>query len=60
LKALAFDSMDHFIARRRANGGGAVVELAHFGNAALKGACRALGVPSQIFFPYTTFMFELR
>ncbi len=58
-KSNAFNSMDHFIARRREAGGGVVVEAANLANTALKGACRALGLSSQIFFPYTTFMFEL-
>jgi ubiquinone/menaquinone biosynthesis C-methylase UbiE len=54
-----FNSMDHFVARRREAGGGAIAELAHVANAALKRSCRAFGLSSQIFFPYTTFMFEL-
>ncbi len=58
-KTNTFNSMDHFVARRRESGGGAIVEIAHLGNTALKRCCRVFGVPSQIFFPYTTFMFEL-
>jgi len=58
-KANAFNSLDHFVARKREAGGGMVVEAANLVNAALKGSCRAVGVSSQIFFPYTTFMFEL-
>ena len=58
-KTNAFNSMDHYVGRKRQAGGGAVVEIAALANSALKGACRAVGVPSQIFFPYTTFMFEL-
>lgn len=58
-KANAFNSMDHFVARRRERGGGVVVEAAAAGNAVLKAACRTVGLPSQIFFPYTTFIFEL-
>jgi len=58
-KSNAFNSMDHFIARKREAGGGVVVEAANLANAALKGSCRAVGLSSQIFFPYTTFMFEL-
>jgi 2-polyprenyl-3-methyl-5-hydroxy-6-metoxy-1,4-benzoquinol methylase len=58
-KSNAFNSMDHFVARRREAGGGVVVEMANLANVALKGVCRTVGLSSQIFFPYTTFMFEL-
>jgi SAM-dependent methyltransferase len=56
----AFNSIDHFIARKRAAGGGTVVALARFCNAALKGVSRVLGVPSQVFLPYATFIFEVQ
>jgi SAM-dependent methyltransferase len=59
-KANAFNSIDHFVARRRAARKSAVAGLAHLGNAALKSACRTLGVPSQILLPYGTFVFELQ
>ncbi len=58
-KSNAFNSMDHFVARKREAGGGMIAETANLMNAALKGTCRAVGLSSQIFFPYTTFMFEL-
>jgi 2-polyprenyl-3-methyl-5-hydroxy-6-metoxy-1,4-benzoquinol methylase len=54
-----FNSLDHFVARRRTAGGGLVPAAAQAANAVLKGACRLVRVPSQVFFPYTTFMFEL-
>jgi ubiquinone/menaquinone biosynthesis C-methylase UbiE len=53
-----FNSLDHFVERRRA-GGGIVPAAAGVANAILKGACRVIRVPSQVFFPYTTFMFEI-
>jgi ubiquinone/menaquinone biosynthesis C-methylase UbiE len=54
-----FNSLDHFIARRRQDGGARLAAVAGMVNAVLKGACRVVRLPSQIFFPYTTFMFEL-
>jgi ubiquinone/menaquinone biosynthesis C-methylase UbiE len=54
-----FNSLDHFAARRRDAGGGLVPAAAQAANAVLKRACRVIGVPSQVFFPYTTFIFEL-
>jgi 2-polyprenyl-3-methyl-5-hydroxy-6-metoxy-1,4-benzoquinol methylase len=54
-----FNSLDHFIARRRQAGGGVVPAVAQVANAVLKRACRLVGVPSQVCFPYTTFVFEL-
>lgn len=54
-----FNSLDHFIARRRSTRPGAVTELLHAANVSLRRTCCVLGVPSQLFFPYTTFMFEL-
>jgi 2-polyprenyl-3-methyl-5-hydroxy-6-metoxy-1,4-benzoquinol methylase len=54
-----FNSLDHFIARRREAGGGVVPAAAQAANAVLKAVCRAIRVPSQVFFPYTTFVFEL-
>jgi ubiquinone/menaquinone biosynthesis C-methylase UbiE len=58
-KANTFNSLDHFVARKREAGGGAVAGIANACNALLKGTCRAVGMPSQIFFPYTTFIFQL-
>lgn len=58
-KSNAFNSIDHFVNRRREAGGGFVAEAANLANTALKSSCRAIGLSSQIFFPYTTFMFEL-
>jgi 2-polyprenyl-3-methyl-5-hydroxy-6-metoxy-1,4-benzoquinol methylase len=54
-----FNSMDNVVARRRLSNPGAGTELLNLCNTALKHACRALGVPSQLLFPYTTFVFEM-
>lgn len=54
-----FNSMDNFIARKRETSPGAVTELLNLCNGILKRGCRTLGVPSQLLFPYTTFVFEL-
>lgn len=59
-KGNPFNSMDHYVSRRRAAGGGLAVEAAAACNAALKAACRAVGLPSQVFFPYTTFIYRLQ
>jgi 2-polyprenyl-3-methyl-5-hydroxy-6-metoxy-1,4-benzoquinol methylase len=55
-----FNSMDNVIARRRESSPGGVTEVLGFCNALLKGTCRVLRVPSQLLFPYTTFLFQLR
>lgn len=54
-----FNSLDHFIARRRQDGATRTAAAAGVVNALLKGTCRLVRLPSQIFFPYTTFIFEL-
>ncbi len=54
-----FNSMDNVIARRRKGSPGTATEALSLCNAGLKRICRALRVPSQLFFPYTTFVFEI-
>jgi len=54
-----FNSLDHFVARRRESGARFTAMTADVVNTTLKGICRFVRIPSQIFFPYTTFMFEV-
>jgi SAM-dependent methyltransferase len=54
-----FNSLDHFVARKREAGGGFVPTVAQAVNAVIKRACHLAGVPSQVCFPYSTFVFEI-
>jgi 2-polyprenyl-3-methyl-5-hydroxy-6-metoxy-1,4-benzoquinol methylase len=53
-----FNSIDHFVQRRRAAGQVFVPMAFGAANTVLKAVSRLVGLPSQVFLPYTTFIFE--
>ena len=54
-----FNSLDNFVARRRLTGSRLLASASAVANAGVKGAFRLIGLPSQLLFPYTTFVFEV-
>lgn len=54
-----FNSLDKLEAKLTRNGHGRIARAVSLVNTGFRGACRAAGIPSDVFMPYSTFVFRL-